>query len=250
MYGIKVIAELPYFGNFRKPTSTSNLTTYSVPPYTTIRGLVSNALGLSRDDYTLQDWDLKIGIEINNKGYKNKELTKILKLVARERAYKCKECGNVITQSTKRKKCNVCEGEVMEIPNYKRNFPSAPMYQEFIVQPSFNIYLISEKDKIMKIQGAIMDPRRPLYLGNSENLVTLKSSEVINVSKENENTTSTVIEGFHKNSYVEKLPYKFLKIRKRFQLEYKTVSIPKKEKIELSEERELFDFDGEMVFAI
>ncbi|MFW5903022.1 MAG: CRISPR-associated protein Cas5, partial [archaeon] len=88
MYGIKINAHLPYFANFRKPTSTSNLTTYPIPPYTTIRGLLSSSLGLNRDDYTLQEWDLKIGIEVRRKGDRNKELTSILKLVARERAFK------------------------------------------------------------------------------------------------------------------------------------------------------------------
>ncbi|MEF8848499.1 MAG: CRISPR-associated protein Cas5 [Candidatus Thermoplasmatota archaeon] len=250
MYGVRIKTDIPYFANFRKPTSTSNLTTYSIPPYTTIRGLLSNALGLMRDDYKLQDWNLKIGIEPNKQGDKNIELTKILKLVARERAFKCKECGFIMKQSTKRKKCKKCEGEVKEIPNYKRNFPSAPMFQEFIVQPSFDIYLISSKENIQKINKAIKNPKRPLYLGNSENLVTLKAATPIEVDEKMGKQTSTVVEGFHKNSFIEKLPYKFHKTGRRFQLEYKTVSIPKGEMLKFRKEKSLFEFNGKKIFAI
>jgi len=250
MHGLKITVDLPYFANFRKPTSTSNLTTYSIPPYTTIRGLLSNALGLKRDDYSLQEWDLKIGIKVRREGDRNKELTKILKLVARERAFKCKNCGHIMKQSTKRESCKLCDGDVEEIPNYKRHFPSAPMYQEFLVQPSFNFYLISEKEKLQDIQRSIKNPRRPLYLGNSENLVTIKTTEITKVSKESGKKTRTVVEGFYQNSIVEKLPYKFHKKGRRYQLEYKTISIPKGEKIKLDEEKQLFTIDGERVFTI
>ena len=48
-----------YFTSFRKPTSTSLIMSYTVPPYTTIRGLIANALGIERDNYLLQD-EIKI----------------------------------------------------------------------------------------------------------------------------------------------------------------------------------------------
>jgi len=51
LYGFIADAEMPYFACFRKPTSTSLVLTYPVPPFTTIIGMVANALGYSRPKY-------------------------------------------------------------------------------------------------------------------------------------------------------------------------------------------------------
>ena len=55
MNGLSFELETPYLVNFRKPFSTITILSYSFPPYTTIRGLLANSLGLERDDYSLQD---------------------------------------------------------------------------------------------------------------------------------------------------------------------------------------------------
>ena len=55
MLGFKFKIESLYFTSFRKSTSTSLLSSYKIPPFTTIRGLISNALGLKRDDMLVQD---------------------------------------------------------------------------------------------------------------------------------------------------------------------------------------------------
>ena len=56
MLGFEFQLNTLYFTTFRKPTSTSLILSYTVPPYTTLRGLLSNALGKKRDDYSVQDW--------------------------------------------------------------------------------------------------------------------------------------------------------------------------------------------------
>ncbi|RLC75080.1 MAG: CRISPR-associated protein Cas5, partial [Chloroflexi bacterium] len=45
MLGLKFKIDCLYFNTFRKPISTSLILTYFIPPYTTIRGMISNALG-------------------------------------------------------------------------------------------------------------------------------------------------------------------------------------------------------------
>ncbi len=250
MYGILVELDSPYFANFRKPTSTGTITSYFVPPFTTVRGLLSNALGLRRDDYSLQDWNLKIGMEVKRVGDKNKELSKILKLVSRERAFKCTSCGQIIRRSSKKKKCPECGSTLEEIPNYKRTFPSAPIHREFLVQPSYVIYLISKREEIETLHRALKDPVRPLYLGNSENLVNINASEPQKVKEKKSRKSDTIVEGVHPNSFVEKIPYKFHKKGRRFQLEYKTVSIPKGERLELKESRSFFKIKRKRVYPI
>src|SRR3989338_857342 len=79
MKGITFLLECPYFCCFRKPTSTSTMTTYPVIPFTTLRGLVANAMGLQRNDFVLQD-KMRIGISPLSSPFVFTELAKILKL--------------------------------------------------------------------------------------------------------------------------------------------------------------------------
>ncbi len=101
MLGLKFKIDGVYFTTFRKPLSTRLILSYSVPPYTTIRGLVSNALGLKRDDYSVQDW-MEIGIKPLIYSNKSNELAKILKL---------KDTGH----------------------RYEKKFLSSPVFKEFLV---------------------------------------------------------------------------------------------------------------------
>lgn len=250
MYGIQVDLDCPYFANFRKPTSTGTIITYPVPPFTTIRGLLSNALGLERDDYSLQDWDLKIGIGVKEIDGKSKEMSKILKLVSRERAFKCNNCGQIIKRSSKKTKCKYCGGPLKEIPNYKRSFPSAPIHREFLIRPSYVLYLISERQEVEKIHRALEDPARYLYLGNSENLVDISVSNPVRVEKQRSKRVDTIVEGVYPNSLVEKLPYEFHKRGRRFQLEYKTVSIPKEGLLKMKKAVETCGMSGKIVYMI
>ena len=193
MFGLKFRIDSLYFATFREPTSTSLILTYAIPPYTTIRGMISNALGLPRDDLRVQDW-FKIGIK-PLRFEKSREMAKILKL-----------------KGTGKK--------------YERTFPSSPMFREFLVEPSYEVYLVGEEDKIRKTYSALLNPARPLYLGGSDDLVDLDVFEPIEVEETEANEVWSVVEGVHEGCVVEKVPYKFVKIGKTFDVVYKTVSIP------------------------
>jgi len=193
MLGLKIKIDCPYFTTFRKPTSTSLILSYVIPPYTTIRGMISNALGLSRDDLRVQEW-FKIGIK-PVRFQKCNEIARILKL----------------------------KGSGKE---YRRAFPSSPMFREFLVEPSYNIFLVGEEDKIRKVHSALLDPKRPLYLGGSDDLVDIKVFEPVEVKEVETNETWSVVEGVYEGCIVEKIPYKFVKAGKVFDVEYKVISIP------------------------
>ena len=209
MWGLKVTLDVPYFASFRHPTTTSLILSYTIPPYTTIRGLIANALGLPRDYFEIQDW-FKIGIKLV-KSHKNRELAKILKL----------------------------KGSGKE---YTRVFPSAPMFREFIVQPQYQIFLVGGREIIEKIYSALLMPYRPLYIGTSDDLIDLiieKPSKVKNIQSDE---TWSVVEGIHTGCIVERIPYKFTKRGKNIDLEYKIVSIPIREPIK--ETLNLVEFEG------
>jgi len=193
MLGLKFRVDCPYFTTFREPTSTSLILTYLIPPYTTIRGMISNALGLPRDDLRVQEW-FKIGIRPLN-FEKCREMAKILKL---------KGTGK----------------------NYQRTFPSSPMFREFLVEPSYEIFLVEDNERIKEVYLALLDPKRPLDLGGSDDLVDIEVFEPIEVREVEVNEVRSVVEGVYEGCVVQKVPYKFVRVRRTFSIEYKIVSIP------------------------
>ncbi len=194
-FGLKFRVECPYFATFREPTSTSLILSYVIPPYTTIRGMISNALGLPREDLRVQDW-FRIGIKPLN-FEKCREMAKILKL-----------------KGTGKK--------------YERTFPSSPMFREFLVEPSYEIFLMGGKEKIKEVYSALLNPKRPLYLGGSDDLVDIEVFEPVEVQEVEVGEVWSVVEGVYEGCIVEKVPYKFVKVGRRFGVEYKVVSIPVK----------------------
>jgi CRISPR-associated protein Cas5h len=197
IFSIKLRIGCPYFSTFRKPTSTSTILTYFIPPYTTIRGLISNAMGLPRDDLRVQEW-FKIGIKPLVANFeKSSEMAKILKL----------------------------KGSSEE---YRRNFSSSPMFKEFLVDWDYEVFLIGSDKRINDIYLSLLNPERMLYIGDSDAMVDIDISEPDFVVEVMTNEVCSVIEGFYDDCIIEKIPYKFIKTGKKINLEYKTISIPYK----------------------
>ena len=211
MKGLILDLEVLYFSTFRKPSSTSLILTYSIPPFTTIRGMISNALGLQRDNYFLQD-KIKIGISITEFGFKNTEVAKILKL---------KENKN----------------------HPIHDYPSSPMFHEYIVNPKYKIYLGGDENIINKIRDAVESPERSLYLGQSDDIVDTSSSLTIDINEIETNQLDSVVdETIVPNSMIERIPYKFHKEKERYNIEYKIISIPKELPIDLSNKKKAYRF--------
>jgi len=211
MKGLILDVEILYFSTFRKPGSTSLILTYSIPPFTTVRGMLSNALGLQRDDYSLQE-EVKIGVAVMDFGFKNAEMAKILKL---------KENKN----------------------HPIRDYPSAPMFREYIVNPKYRIYLGGNKDIVKRIYEALKSPERPLYLGQSDDIVDVNLSLPVDIDETESGQIDSIIDELMiPNSTIEKIPYKFHKEKEKYNVEYKLVSIPKKLPIILPHKRKVYRF--------
>jgi len=56
------------------------------------------------------------------------------------------------------------------------------------------------------------------------------------------------LKNLYKIGIIEKIPYKFIQTGRNISLEYKTVSIPKEEKI--NAEMDVFNFNGEEVILL
>ena len=211
MIGFKFTLDSPYFVSFRRANSSSLLSSYKIPPFTTIRGLISNALGLKRDDLYLQDL-IKIGIKSYNINYSS-EMTKVLKLK-------------------------------QDKVKYNRNFPSSPIFKEFLIFPKYDIYIAGNDDIIHEINEKLKDPVRNLYLGSSDDMIDFNIFDCIQINLKIGKPIS-VVEGIYDNSTIEKIPFKFNKKGKNFNLEEKIVSIPNNI---IDEEMEVYDFNGEYVY--
>lgn len=194
MKGIIIKCEVLYFSTFRKPSTNSLILTFTVPPFTTVRGMIANALGLQQHDHSLQD-EIKLGIRVIRPGYKNVEMAKILKL----------------KEST--------------MPP-SRIYPSSPMFKEYLVNPEYEFYIGGEDDKLREIHSALANLKRPLYLGQSDDLIDIEVSNLIDIEEIETQEIHSVAEGIHANCTIEKLPYSFSKNGKKYSVEYKLVSIP------------------------
>lgn len=217
MKGITFLLECPYFCCFRKPTSTSTMATYPVIPYTTLRGLIANAIGLQRNDFTLQD-KLKIGIAPLSSPFVFTELAKILKLK---------------------------EGEKRDRPQI---YPSSPMYKELLVNVQMKIYLgIEDENYFNLIKNALNNPARPLYIGQSDDMVIISDIKGFDtVKKDSASSLMGIASGIHSDCELIRLPYKFKDLST---LEYTEIlSIPKSDNpITLEKPVECYYFEEERI---
>ena len=137
-----------------------------------------------------------------------------------------------------------------------RTFPSSPVHKEFLVRPSYWIYLVGEENKIKEIHKALNNPRRPLYLGASDDLVDLEVFEPIKVEKTQNTEVHSILDGVYEGCLIENLPYRFVPVKdrksnlKEVHLEYKLVSIPRSFPYVVKEPIEIWDFGGEAVRVI
>ncbi|MBU7027647.1 MAG: CRISPR-associated protein Cas5 [Theionarchaea archaeon] len=211
MLGLRFDVEGIYFCCFRQPTSTSVILSYPIPPFTTIRGLLECAMGLPRDSFYLQD-KIKIGIGPLGHPEKITELSRILKLVARQKER-----------------------------TYMDKFPSAPMFKTFLVNPQYRIYVAGEGELIEEIKKKLKDPERVCYLGQSDDMVDVHNVFQTEIQKEKSAVISSVIEGVFEGCEVIRLPYRFVNNGKN--VEMKVVSLPKKLPVNLKKETGCWRFD-------
>ncbi len=211
-YGLEIEIDGIYFNTFRKSVSSSVVLTYIIPPFTTIRGLIANALGLERDDgpYSIQE-TIKLGISMEKKPEINREMAKLLKLKGDEN-------------------------------KHTRIFSSSPYHKEFLFNPHYRIFLTGNKDRIIAVKEGLNNPKRPLYLGQSDDFVDFSVKEPIPISKKISNIVYSAVEGIHPDCIVERIPYKFEKRGWTWEITSKLISIPKKIPIHLTEPQEVTMF--------
>jgi CRISPR-associated protein Cas5h len=257
-YGLQVTLECTGFACFRRPTSTSTILTYPIPPFTTLLGLVACAKGLANDRIDPQNHDLlaqqlQIGIAPLRIGVRNRELASLLKLKSiltdtKTKVQKLKKNRQKFVQEHTQRYSDEAISRFEEfieatggIPwqTWSRS-PSSPIFREFLFVPAYRIYFVGMKSVVDEIWNALRDPRRPLYLGKSDDMVALILGKPTPVTQRKTHIFHSVIPGIHPNCEAFRIPLRF--INNRQNLRYTTVSIPAELPIEVQEEILGYDF--------
>jgi len=121
------------------------------------------------------------------------------------------------------------------------------MFREFLVNPSYKIYVFGDDGLVKRVYEKMKDPERPFYLGQSDDLIDVHSIELVEVKTTENTEISSVLKGIYENCEVIRLPYKFSPDGKV--LEKITVSVPNNFPLKLKDEIECLLCKNEFICA-
>lgn len=203
MEGLVFDLAVPYFACFRKPTSTSVLATYQLPPFTTVRGLLACALGWGRwpdanskragrgrtgsQPAWVEFLQEQLYLNVANLGQAgsrpSRELARYLKLLAREGRVEGRKLGS---------------------------FPSSPIFKYFVVRPEYRVYVAGRDPELLgSIWQALNDPARPLYIGQSDDMVVVYPRWRGQVTEQEVDRVWGLVPGIREDAEALRLPQAF-----------------------------------------
>lgn len=214
MRGIRFRLETPYFAAFRKPVSTSALDTYPIPPITTIKGLAACALGIKRDDFEFLN-EVKAGLK------------------------------PVYVEKPVKEKALLIKNALNPKDNIKA-FWSSPFWRDFLVKPSYLVYVGGSDSLIDELLYGLQNPARPLYIGQSDDMVIIEDLVAMDIERVFSLVAHSIVEGIYPGCELMKLPLKFENDGNTL-IYTQTLSIPYNGEIKLDSEKELYKFGDEYV---
>ncbi|WP_298523155.1 CRISPR-associated protein Cas5 [uncultured Methanobrevibacter sp.] len=120
---------------------------------------------------------------------------------------------------------------------------STQINRQRLIEPKYSIYILSDDEgefSLNNIKNALENPKRPLYLGESDDVVNILNISLVNIEKTNSARISSIIPGLYSNSDLIKLPTN-LKFNTQKEI-YTLCSVPKGE---LDTIIECYEYDGE-----
>jgi len=220
--------ETPYLVNFRKPFSAITILSYPFPPYTTIRGLLANALGLGdletgRDDYNQQLADLQISLKPVSTPERFQDMVLMKKLKPPADSKKRKELMNKLEEHGFN--LDILDKKERELYEWMRipQSTSAPFIKEYITPIKCLVYVLGETKDLLALKNALENPTRPLYIGGSDDFVviTLLDEKPIEVAETESDELDSIVRmtdeviPIDKTRILGRVPYRFNKINKK-----------------------------------
>ena len=129
-------------------------------------------------------------------------------------------------------------------------YPSGPMFKEFLVNPEFIIYIVGEDSVIDNLYNHLKEPIRPLYIGQSDDLVEVNANEPIDIELTESDELNSAVEGIIPGAIIEKIPYKFEKLEKGYKLEYKILSLSKNSILKSTKNIKCYKFNNDNVYLV
>lgn len=247
--------ETPYLANFRNPFSTITILSYPFPPYTTIRGLLANSLGLERDDYHLQDI-----YEISIKPINIPERTQNIVLMKKLKSNLTSQERRIIKKlRDHRGDITVLDEEELKIYNDLKvlRSTSAPFVKELITPIECIVFVLGENADLIRLKSALENPLRPLYIGTSDDFVIISDIEIVDAVETKSESVNSIIRinrdigPINKKKVIGRIPYKFNAVnaqKKDYTREDAIVAAPKgEEKIILNGLAKCYMIEGDHI---
>lgn len=171
MNGIQFKLSVPYECSFIKETAVNALTSYSIPPLTTIRGMIYNAMArpslLLQDYHTTRTLD-KDTVENEYEFRKQFESSTHIGIEVLDRGVMKSDLRNRMKHGGRSGSIGGTDGD--------NAYLSYVVQHETIIQPTYQITILFEDNKYLdETFKALNDPNRILYLGASDNMVEVKN---------------------------------------------------------------------------
>jgi CRISPR-associated protein Cas5h len=120
------------------------------------------------------------------------------------------------------------------------------MYKYFLVRPSFRIFVRGNDSTIKELNQALQTPLRPLYIGQSDDLVVVSNIQLLEVRATYSKIIHSVVEGVHPGCEVVKLPRRF---RDLDTIEYiSPLSVPHATPLTLAKEIPVWEYSGNNIW--
>lgn len=180
--------EVPFWCSFRDPTGINVHATFRLPPPTTLYGLVANALGLPQDDYDLRP-RLRFAIGIARPGELVETYSKIMKVREAKTPAEAAKPGNL--------------------------YISTAVIKQKLVRAVFKVHVLGESELLERVRAALADPARPLYLGESDDVVDVVNPAIVSATPTRSERFDCAVPGVHQprrgepSASVVNLPYHF-----------------------------------------
>lgn len=133
--------------------------------------------------------------------------------------------------------------------NLNKSWINTQIHRQKIINPIFVVYINLETNElslIKDIYNALKNPKRPLYLGESDDVVNILELELIELNKINDKKSdiNSVLPGIYENSELVKIPVKLKYDINHPNDHYKICSIPKGN---INKSIESFSYNGENI---
>lgn len=183
---------------------------------------MANALGLERDDYSLQD-KFEVSLKPLNTPERFQDMVLMKKLKSPPNSKKRKELMKKLEEHGYN--TDVLDKKERELYERLRRpeSTSAPFVKEFITFIECLVYIMGEEEDLWILKNALENPKRPLYIGGSDDfvIVSVVDNKLIDVEeiKSDELDSIVRINGgvtpIDKTRIVGRVPYRFNEINKR-----------------------------------